>query len=77
MCRDGWTCAKGGGVEGAGGGCGVRGGAACLTVRASACTFERERKGGGGVAQGWGKGPSLQDQHKWNCIDSVNCRVGA
>lgn len=24
-----------------------------------------------------GMGLSLQDQHKWNCIDSVNCRVGA
>lgn len=27
--------------------------------------------------QEWGKGHRLQDQHNWNCIDSVNCRVGA
>lgn len=44
------------------------------------CVFEhvrvclRERGEGG---ESWGKGLSLQDQHKWNCIDSVNCRVGA
>lgn len=61
MCRDGWTCARGGGARGAGEGFGgvwrgwMRGGAACLTVRACACMFERE-KGRRGCRAGLGEG---------------------
>lgn len=72
--RRGSGCWRGlqGGYGGLGWGAGLR-----VWLCESACVCLRERKGGGGVAQGWGKGPSLQDQHKWNCIDSVNCRVEA
>lgn len=42
----------------------------CLSVCVREGEIEKEREDGG-------KGLSLQDQHKWNCIDSVNCRVGA
>ena len=56
----------------------------CVYVCVCVCVCEREREKerdrkerGGKREGGWGKGLSLQDQHKWNCIDSVNCRVGA
>ena len=47
----------------------------CVYVCVREREREREREWGRAGVEEWGKGPSLQDQHKWNCIDSVNAEL--